>query len=96
MLYDSKDMPKIKKITDIKTIEKHGVENMYFAPPIDYDNIMKKIPYGKLTTVGNIREYFAKTNNADFTESITAGIFISIAAWQVFKEKKIKRLIREH
>ena len=42
---------------------------------------MKKIPYGKLTTVGKIREYFARQSGADFTEPITAGIFVSIAAW---------------
>ncbi|MBQ9647162.1 MAG: methylated DNA-protein cysteine methyltransferase, partial [Oscillospiraceae bacterium] len=27
------------------------------------------------------REYFAKRSGADFTEPITAGIFVSIAAW---------------
>lgn len=54
---------------------------MYFAPPIDYDKVMKQIPYGKVITVGKIREYFAKLNGADFTDPITAGIFVSIAAW---------------
>ena len=34
-----------------------------------------------MTTVGEIREYFAKQSGADFTEPITAGIFVSIAAW---------------
>lgn len=53
---------------------------MYFAPPIDYDKVMKKIPYDKVITVGKIREYFAKLSGADFTEPITAGIFISIVA----------------
>jgi len=42
---------------------------------------MRQIPYGKVITVGEIREYFAKLNQADFTEPITAGIFVSIAAW---------------
>ena len=28
-----------------------------------------------------IRKYFAKENGADFTDPITAGIFVSIAAW---------------
>ena len=27
------------------------------------------------------KDYFAKENNADFTEPITAGIFVAIAAW---------------
>jgi len=42
---------------------------------------MKQIPYGKLITIGEIREHFAEKNGADFTEPITAGIFVSIAAW---------------
>ena len=54
---------------------------MFFAPPIEYDRIMKQIPYGKVITVGLIREYFARQNGADFTDPITAGIFVSIAAW---------------
>ncbi len=28
-----------------------------------------------------IKEYFAKQNGADFTEPITAGIFVSIMTW---------------
>ena len=81
MLHDSKDMPKFQTITDQKSIEKYGGDRMYFAPPIDYDNIMKKVPYGKVITVGKIREYFAQLSSADFTEPITAGIFVCIAAW---------------
>ncbi len=81
MLHDRKDMPKIQTITDQRSIQKYGGSRMYFAPPSDYDDIMKKIPYGKLTIVGRIREYFARQSGADFTEPITAGIFVSIAAW---------------
>lgn len=81
MLQDNKDMPKLQTITDQKSIEKYGGNKMYFAPPIDYDKVMKQIPYGKVITVGKIREYFAALNEADFTEPMTAGIFVSIAAW---------------
>lgn len=81
MLRDSKDMPKIQTITDPRSIEKYGGDQMYFAPPMDYDRVMRRIPRGKVITVGNIREYFAKCSGADFTEPITAGIFVSIAAW---------------
>lgn len=81
MLHDSKDMPKIQILIDRKSIEKYGGDKMYFAPPLDYDRVMKRVPYGRVTTVGEIREYFAKQSGADFTEPITAGIFVSIAAW---------------
>ena len=85
MLHDNKDMPKFQTITDQKSIEKYGGNRMYFAPPIYYDKAMKRIPYGKVITVGKIREYFAKLNGADFTEPITAGIFVSIAAWASYQ-----------
>lgn len=85
MLHDSKDMPKFKIITDDASIEKYGGNRMYFAPPIDYDTIMRKVPFGKVITVGEIREYFARKSGADFTEPITAGIFVSIAAWASYQ-----------
>ena len=85
MLPDSKDMPKIQTIADVKSSEKYGGNRMYFAPPIDYDKVMKRVPYGKVITIGKIREYFAKTGGADFTEPITAGIFVSIAAWASYQ-----------
>ena len=85
MLHDSKDMPKFQTITDEKSIEKYGGNRMYFAPPIDYDWVMREVPYGKVTTVGEIRDYFAKLSGADFTEPITAGIFVSIAAWASYQ-----------
>ncbi|MDO4944340.1 MAG: MGMT family protein [Ruminococcus sp.] len=90
MLNDSKDMPKIHILTDQKSIEKYGGDRMYFAPPVDYDKVMRLIPYGKLITVGEIRKYFARQNGADFTEPITAGIFVSIAAWASYQRQTDK------
>ena len=47
MLQDSKGMPKIQIITDEKSIEKYGGSRMYFAPPLDYDRVMRQVPRGK-------------------------------------------------
>ncbi len=85
MLHKASDMPKIQIVTDEASIKKYGGERMYFAPPVSYDMIMKKIPYGKVVTVGMIRDYLAKENGADFTDPITAGIFVSIAAWASYQ-----------
>ncbi len=85
MLQDRKDMPKFQTITDRASIEKYGGDRMYFAPPMDYDEVMRRVPYGKVVTVGAIREYFARKSGADFTDPITAGIFVSIAAWASFQ-----------
>ena len=44
--------------------------------------------HGKVITVGKIRQYFAIQNRADFTEPITAGIFVSIAAWASYQRSE--------
>ena len=81
MLRDDKDMPKLQIVTDPGTIKKYGGDRMYFAPPMAYDAVMRRVPEGRVLTVGAIREHFARENGADFTDPITAGIFVSIAAW---------------
>ncbi len=81
MLLRDNGMPKIQIVTDEATIKKYGGSRMYFAPPRVYDELMKRVSPGKLITVGAMREYLAKQNGADFTDPITAGIFVSIAAW---------------
>lgn len=88
MLHESKDMPKMQIVTDQATIKKYGGDRMYFAPPVTYDEIMKTVPYGKIITIGIIREYLAQKNSADFTEPITARIFVSIAAWASFQRSE--------
>jgi len=53
---------------------------MLIAPPMAYNDIMARIPRGKLTTTVDIRAYLAKKAQADFTCPLTAGIFTNIAA----------------
>ena len=85
IMLNNKDMPKIKIIDDEKIIKKYGGKRMLFAPPIYYDNLMKKVPFGKLLTVGQMRCYLAENNNADFTDTMTAGIFVNIVAWASYQ-----------
>lgn len=85
MLHKDSDMPKIQIVTDEKVIKRYGGEKMFFAPPLAYDEIMKRVPYGKVITAGKIREHLAEKNDADFTDPLTAGIFISIAAWASYQ-----------
>ena len=79
-LNDSKDMPKIIEIEDAKSIERYGGNQMLIAPPLEYNEIISKIPEGKILTIKEIREFLAKKHGADFTCPMTAGIFISLAA----------------
>ena len=81
MLRRDNGMPKIQIVTDQATIQKYGGDRMYFAPPIAYDALMRAVPRGKVITLGEIRAHLARQNGADFTDPITAGIFVSIAAW---------------
>ena len=55
-LNDSKDMPKTIKVTDEKSVKRYGGENMLIAPPLEYNEIMSKIPKGKVITITEIRE----------------------------------------
>lgn len=79
-LNDSKDMPKVINIEDEKSIKRYGGENMLIALPLEYNEIMAKIPNGKVITISEIRGFLAKKHNAEFTCPMTAGIFISLAA----------------
>lgn len=81
MLHDSKGMPRRQEITDTASIAKYGGRRMLLAPPLDYDALMRQVPPGRLTTVGLLRQQLAERYGADFTDPITAGIFVSIAAW---------------
>ena len=51
MLHNNKDMPKFQVITDQKSIEKYGGNNMYFAPPIDYDKVLRLMRFQKITVL---------------------------------------------
>lgn len=81
MMNNNKNMPKIIKLEDEKSIKKWGGKDMIIAPPIYYDEVMKKVPKGKVITSSEIRKYIANKNNVDITCPLTAGIFINICAW---------------
>ncbi len=85
MMKNNKDMPKIQIVEDERTIEKYGETKMFLAPPSYYDELMKKVPKGKLITVSEMRDYLAKKNDADFTDPMTAGIFVNIVAWASYQ-----------
>lgn len=80
-LNNSGDLPKVQFIGyDNKMAKRFGCGNMLIAAPIQYDEVMRKIPQGKLITADEIRAYLAKKYQADFTCHLTAGIFINIVA----------------
>lgn len=79
-LQNSVDMPKVVEVTDPVAVSRYGGVKMLIAPPLYYDAVMKKIPYGQVTTSQAIRDYLAHREGADYTCQLTAGIFINIVA----------------
>jgi hypothetical protein len=87
-LNDSKNMPEIVDVTDPKAIARYHGSRMLIAPPLAYDEIMRKVPCGKLITADAIRNYLARKHGADYTCPLTAGIFINIVAGASVERQK--------
>ncbi|HEX4876545.1 MAG TPA: hypothetical protein VFV31_07705 [Chitinophagaceae bacterium] len=78
-LTDSKDLPKVVKLTPIQA-KKFGKGTMAIPSPMEVNAIMKRVPAGKLITINRIREKIAKKHHAALGCPITTGIFSWIAA----------------
>jgi hypothetical protein len=78
-LADSKGLPKTGKIEG-KLSTRWGIGTLVIPAPIEVDQIMRKVPKGKLTTINEIRAALARKHNVDVGCPITTGIFAWIAA----------------
>ena len=78
-LQDSKGLPKVEKITD-KMSKRWGTGTVVIPAPMEVNEIMRKVPEGKLTTINEIRAALAKKHGATIGCPITTGIFAWIAA----------------
>ncbi len=78
-LADNKGLPKVIKIEG-KMSRKWGEGTCAIAAPAEVDQIMRKVPKGRLITINEIRAIIAKKHNATIGCPITTGIFAWIAA----------------
>jgi hypothetical protein len=78
-LNDSKDLPKVVRLEG-KSAEKWGNVSMAIPAPIEVNELMKKVPSGKLITINELRKAIALKHKADIGCPITTGIFSWIAA----------------
>jgi alkylated DNA nucleotide flippase Atl1 len=78
--------PKVVEIPE-KWARKIGHGKMLVPSPILVDQVIKKIPRGRLATVNTIRNYMADTYNADMACPLTTGIFLTIAAHAAEEDK---------
>ena len=78
-LGDSKDLPRVEPITG-RMSTRWGTGTVVIPAPIEVDEIMRRIPTGRLITVNEIRATLAKKHSATIGCPITTGIFTLIAA----------------
>ncbi len=64
-LVDSKDLPKVVKITG-KMSTRWGTGTIVIPAPIEVDEIMRQVSAGKLITINQIREIVARKHSASF------------------------------
>ena len=74
-LNDSTGLPKVEKITD--KMSKHwGTDTVFMPAPIEVDEIMRKVPTGKLKTINEICAALAKKHKATIGCPMTTSIFL--------------------
>ncbi len=78
-LADSKDLPRVVENTG-KMSTRWGTGSVCIPAPIEVDEIMGKVPRGKLITINQIREIVAQKHGATIGCPLTTGIFANIVA----------------
>jgi alkylated DNA nucleotide flippase Atl1 len=78
-LRDSKDLPRVEKITE-KMSKRWGTGTVVIPAPMEVDGMMRRVPEGKLITINEIRSALAKKHKATIGCPMTTGIFAWIAA----------------
>ena len=78
-LKDSKDLPKVEKITD-KMSKRWGTGTVVIPAPMEVDEVMRRVPEGKIITINEIRATLARKHKATIGCPITTGIFAWVAA----------------
>jgi alkylated DNA nucleotide flippase Atl1 len=86
-LQDSKGLPKVEKITD-KMSKRWDTGTVVIPAPMEVNEIMRRVPEGKLTTINEIRAALAKKHGATIGCPITTGIFAWIAANAAEEERE--------
>lgn len=86
-LNNDKGLPKVEKIPP-RMAKNWGKGTIVIPAPREVDEIMKKVPKGKLITINEIRKVLARKHRATIGCPITSGIFAWISAWNAFEEEK--------
>ena len=86
-LKDSKDLPRVEKITN-KMSTRWGTGTVVIPAPMEVYELMGKVPEGKVLTINDIRSALAKKYGTTIGCPICTGIFARIAAGAAEEEQK--------
>jgi len=89
-LRDNKGLPKVEEITP-KMAGRWGTKSgdtMVIPAPVEVDEIMRKVPKGKLITINEIRSVLARKHKATIACPMTTGIFVWISANAAEEERE--------
>ena len=78
-LADDKDLPRVIEINS-RMSKRWGEGTCVIPAPREVDELMRRVPRGRVTTVNELREKLAKQHGATIGCPITTGIFAWIAA----------------
>src|ERR1041385_3015465 len=78
-LADSKGLPKTGKIEG-KMTTRWGTGTMVIPAPLEVDELMRRVPKGKLVTINELRTALAKKHGVSIACPLTTGIFSWMAA----------------
>jgi alkylated DNA nucleotide flippase Atl1 len=78
-LADDKDLPQVVKITG-RMSKRWGAGTCAIPAPREVDELMRRVPKGRVTTVNELRAAVARRHQATIGCPITTGIFSWIAA----------------
>ena len=80
-LHNAGELPQIEDLSNKpESMARMGGSKMLVAAPMQYNEVMAKVPDGRVITSDRIRAYLAAQAGADVTCPLTAGIFINICA----------------
>ena len=86
-LNNSKGYPKVEKIPE-RMSKKWGKGTLAIPAPIEVDELMRKVPLGKLITINEIRSALAAKHHATIGCPLTTGIFAWISANPAEEQKQ--------
>jgi len=78
-LTNSPGLPRVEEITD-KMSQRWGTGTFVIPAPIEVNEIMARVPRGKVITINEVRQMLAKNHGTSIACPLTTGIFAWVAA----------------